>query len=102
MKEDPIDPTTKGSFTLAIDGVPLPFSVHMIPKLLVAYVAALRAEYYAAVDDGRNPGCFETVFYEEVRYAMRHREEIDDWIGNNMNLTSEAADEIGVALIPKP
>jgi hypothetical protein len=101
MKQDPnpIDPK-EGVFEMrfAVNGTPFPFPSAMIPKLFVAYVAAIRAEYYAGVDDARNPGCFEQVFHEEVRHAMRDRSEIADWLGNNMDIHTEKADEIGIVL----
>jgi hypothetical protein len=70
----------------------------MVPKLFVAYVAARRALYYAGVDDARNPGCFEHVFHEEIRHATRDRSEITDWMENNMDVSDEPCDEIGVRI----
>lgn len=97
---NPIDVENPGKFTLSINGTPIGFPSDMIPKLFVAYVAAMRAEYYAGVDDAKNPGCFEQAFHEEVRHAIRDRSEIRDWMENNMDTTDEPCDEIGVALLP--
>lgn len=105
---DPIEPFIVGSIQLAVNGNPFPFPVEMIPKLFVAYVAALRAEYYAGVDAARcdtkeaGRACFEQIFHEEIRHAMRDRSEIRDWMENNMDVENEKADEIGVAYLRAP
>ncbi len=102
MNQDPnpTDPSKAGAITFAVNGNKVPFAAEMIPKLFVAYVAAMRAEYYAGVDDARNPGCFEQVFHEEIRHAIRERSEIKDWLENNMDWHKEPAEEIGVAYMP--
>jgi hypothetical protein len=89
-----------GKIVFAVDGQKVPFPAEMIPKLFVAYVAAMRAEYYAGVDDARNPGCFEQVFHEEIRHATRVRSEIKDWMENNMDVHLEPCAEIGVLYVP--
>jgi len=98
MNQDPnpVDPAKAGTITFSVNGNKVPFPAEMIPKLFVAYVAAIRAEYYAGVDDSKNPGCFEQVFHEEIRHAMRDRSEVKDWMENNMDVHLEKADEIGV------
>ena len=103
MKQDPnpTDPIETGSFKLAINGNPIPFSADMVPKLFVAYVAAVRARYYACADAAKNPAVnLEQVFMEEVRHAMRDRDEIADWMANNMDVHLEPAGEIGVLFTP--
>lgn len=92
---NPIDPVKTGRIVFAINGNKVPFDAEMIPKLFVAYVAAVRAEYYAGVDAARGDD-FGTVFHEEIRHAMRDRSELVDWLENNMDWHTEKADEIGV------
>jgi len=93
---NPVDPVKCGELVFAINGNPIGFPAEMIPKLFVAYVAAVRAEYYAGVDDSKSPGCFDQVFSEEVRHAIRDRSEIKDWMDNNMDVEDEPCDEIGI------
>lgn len=99
---DPIEPISNGKMTFSVNGNRLPLQAEMIPKLFVAYVAAKRAEYYAGVDAARCDDnaaaktCFEQVFEEELRHAMRDRSAITDWMENNMDIADEPADEIGV------
>lgn len=104
---NPVEPLKVGTITFAINGDPVPFPAEMIPKLFVAYVAAQRAEYYAGVDAARcddeasSRACFEQVFHEEIRHAMRNRSEIEDWMANSMDVATEKADEIGVMYTPE-
>lgn len=73
----------------------------MVPKLFVAYVAAIRARYYACADAAKGAKQpLSEIFHEEVRHAMRDRSEIADWMGNNMDVHLEPADEIGVLFTP--
>jgi hypothetical protein len=98
---DPIDPVKCGEPVFAINGNPINFPADMIPKLFVAYVAAVRAEYYAGVDaarcDTKEAGWaeFDAVFDVEVKHALRDRSEIKDWMENNMDVHLEPCAEIG-------
>ena len=55
------------------------------PKLYVAYLAAMRAEYYARLDAARDGADFQTSFDYEYRNGLRDPDELEDWRANNTN-----------------
>lgn len=104
---NPIDPKPTGTIELSVDGVRYPFPVETIEPLFCAYVAALRAEYYASVDaarcDDQKTGneTFDASFIGEIRHAMRDRSEIAGWMSNNMDVHQANTDAIGVRYIQR-
>ena len=50
------------------------------------FIAEQRAEYYAKRDYEKNKSLnYQTLFEDEVEYALTDEDEIIDWASNNMN-----------------
>ena len=55
-------------------------------KIPAQFIAEQRAEYYALRDCEKNKSLnYQTVFEDEIEYALTDEDEILDWASNNMN-----------------
>lgn len=79
----------KKRYTIEVNGQPLSFDADQIPSLFLTYIAAERAEYYAALDESRDKINFAEAFSAEMRHAKRNRDEITDWLENNTNCMTD-------------
>jgi hypothetical protein len=83
--------------TFLVDGIKISFPVDLIPGLFCAYIAAVRADHYAEVDKSEGED-YATTFKSEMHHALRHREDIKDWMENNMD--PHLADTIRIDVKP--
>ena len=82
-----------------IDGKKVTIDGGKVPELYVAYIAAIRADYYAELDSGRGYGEYDKIFQEEFNIGLRHLDMIEDWRENNTDLPVKISEDILV--IPK-
>jgi hypothetical protein len=68
-----------------IEYIDVTFSDHTIWRLPAYQVAEARARYFAAGDVARGEGDYETVFQDEIKYALTDQPDLLDYLENSMD-----------------
>jgi hypothetical protein len=65
-------------------------------------IAEDRAKHYATIDSERSDQNYETVFKDEMEYALSDASELKEWATDNMNWCDVAAHAVKIGQVPPP